>query len=156
MAKESRIIDCERAMFNFFGEFQAVWQENKWLKVEWSDGSDRRTSMPQKALVHIWLRTYAAFLLKKPTKEVIEEEVELMKKHAKHEFYEETGESFAVARIIDPWHPDKERMVLTSIAKWDPGQCYMFMNWLQNKAGQQGLLLESKGEYANNKKKEIS
>lgn len=131
-----------------------LFAEHKYVTFEWRIGEDR--SLTQNSLLHVWLTLYAAHLLRIPKKAVDSAILAGIKRKAKKMFYEETGEAWMVHRIIDPWHPDKQRMDFTSSSDWSRGECYMFMNWLQNKAGEDGLILEATGEYAKNKRQQIA
>lgn len=154
MPKPHKIVNSEKSRDEFIDQVYRDFKEHKYTTYEWKIGADK--SLPQNALLHVWLTEYAAHLLKTPKKSVTEEMLDGMKKQAKQMFYQETAESFMVHQVIDPWHPDRVKKAYRSSASWSMGEMYIFLNWLQIKAGQDDLVLESKGQYAKNKRKEIS
>lgn len=153
MPRPHKIVNSERSRDEFIDKVYRDFEEHKHTIYEWRIGAEDTTT--QKALFHIWLKEYAAFILKIPKTDVTKEIIEGTKKKAKGMFYQETANSFMVYEPIDPWHPDKRKKSYTSCNDWSPGEFYLVLNWLQIKAGQDGLVLESKGQYAKNKKREI-
>jgi len=148
MSDKKFIVNSSRSLEDFVSKVYEMYGSGTYLVFTWSTG--RKSTMPQKALVHIWIRKYAAHLLRKKEKDVTKTEMATMKRAAKTHFYNETHESWAVEEISDPFHPDSKRMEVTSIADWAPDQCYHFMTWLQDRALMQNdLILESIGEHKN-------
>lgn len=105
------------------------------------------SSMPQLALCHIWLRQWIAHIYHKKESDVTNEELEDFKRKAKTKYYQETGESFAMAWMYDAMAPEKKSLQPTSIGDWQQGECFAFMEWMQLKAAEGGLILESRGEH---------
>ncbi|MEE8308592.1 MAG: hypothetical protein V3R81_15090, partial [Gammaproteobacteria bacterium] len=87
-----------------------------------------------------------------PKREVCAGELAGMKRHAKKCYYHEHPEAFMVHRMINP-KTGEAKPDFTSSANWKVGELYHFMNWLQMVAGGDGLVLESKGEFARNKRR---
>ena len=154
MPRPHKIVNSERSRDEFVNQIYRDFEEHKYVTYRWLIGAE--DTKTQKALYHIWLKEYAAFILKIPKKDVSKEMVEGTKKGTKEMFYQETGNSFMVYKPINPWHSDGEETAYTSCSDWSPGDFYLVLNWLQIKAGQDGLVLESKGQYAKNKRNEIS
>ena len=152
MPKPHKVVNCDQAYQEFTGVAWALYQEHKHVTFEWRVGVDR--SLSQNALFHIWLTQYAAHLLKIPRKDVNKGILQGIKEKTKERFYLEYPYDFMIHKVIDPWHPDKARLDYTSSAAWRSGEMYLVLSWLQNVAAQDGLILESKGEFAKNKRKE--
>ena len=133
---------------------QSVEQLQKNIS-EWVDGkeafsvsikshSDR--TLDQNALFHIWLREYAGYLLKKNREMVTEKESEDMKATAKRRCYAETGWGFILIQRKD-LITGQVAQVLQSSKKYSLGEMFMFLDWVQLWASDNGLILESKGEH---------
>lgn len=141
------VVNSVDSMNAFMSKVPDLYGGKNYLVFSWTTG--KKSSMPQKALLNIWIRTYAAHLIRKPEKDVTKTEINTMKRSAKRLFYTETHEEWMVEEITDPFHPDKKRMEVTSAADWDPQQTYHFMMWLQERAMHQHLILESQGDHQN-------
>ena len=123
--------------------------------VTWSApriGPDR--SLDQNALLHVWLTEAAAYYLSKPKAEVTPTDVESMKITVKRHYYAETGAPFMVELVSDIWR-GKSKQSYTSSARWSRGEMFNVLTWFQMKAANDGLILESKGEF-NKLQREIS
>lgn len=145
MAKNQFTVNSMQTMLDFCRTVKEMYGDGAYIIFNWRIG--KQASMPQKALVHIWFRKYASHLLKKPERDLSNTDLYAMKRSAKVHFYNETHESFMVEEIVDPFHPDKKRDEMTSIAAWAQSECYLFMMWLQEKAMHDDLILESIGEH---------
>lgn len=123
-----------------------LYSEHKYLTLTWRIGADR--SLDQNALLHVWLTEYAAYLLKKDKRQVTEQELEGMKKIAKRRYYAESGSEWMVFRPLDPFTGDEGQLALRSSKRYSRGEMFAFLSWLQMTAANDGLVLESRGEYA--------
>ena len=150
--KPEKLADSEASLREFLEFAWRLWQEHKHVTFSWKIGAD--CSLSQKALFHIWLREYAAHLLKRPKKEIGKDIVEGFKYSVKQKFYLETAESFMVYERMNPWHPDGSKKAFTSCSDWLTGEMFMVLEWLQNTAANDGLILVSTGEFAKNKARE--
>lgn len=148
MPKKKLIINSQQSFDRAVGDLYAMYDEHKFLSVEITPGSERTSKQSQKALAHIWFREYAAYLLKAPAKTLDKEIVEAFKEKAKKCFYADTGEKWIVVEVPDLWGPNEAKLVAKSMSEWSPGEAFQFLSWLQAKAADDGLILESKGEYA--------
>jgi hypothetical protein len=108
-------------------------------------GADR--SLSQNNLLHVWLTDCAAHYLSKHKREVTTTDLEGMKKAAKRRAYSDNGWPWLVHEIYDPW-TNESKPAFTSSADWKQGEMFQFLTWLQLIAAHDGLVLESKGEYA--------
>lgn len=154
MAEKYLIVNSAKSLASCVRTLYELWAEHPYLRVYWKVGADR--SISQNALLHVWLTEYAAFLLRRPKDTIGPAEMASIKRAAKMHCYEENAWSWLVHEIKDPWHPDKCRLDFTSSKDWTHGEMYEFLTWLQGRAAKDGLLLESKGEYAKEKRRENS
>jgi hypothetical protein len=130
-----------------FAKFaQSLFDQHKYVTFTWRIGADR--SLDQNALLHVWLTEYCAFLLRKDKREVSEGELEGIKKKAKRMYYAQTGAQWMVISPIDPHTGEVGKPILRSSKKYGRGEMFLFLNWLQMTAANDGLVLESRGEYA--------
>jgi len=116
-------------------------------------GKDR--SLDQNALFHVWCTEYAAHLLNKTKKDVTKGELAGMKRIVKMKFATETPNRFMVHEVVDPF-TRKTKRDYTSSKDWKVGEAFMVMEWLQLKAANDGLILESLGQYDKLKRKQDS
>ena len=125
---------------------ERLFAEHHYVTFTWRIGPDR--SLPQNSLLHVWLTEYAAHLLNKDKRHVTDGELEGMKRHAKRMFYNEPGERWMVQVVKNPARPEQRKNDFTSSRSWKRGEMFQFLTWLQATAAGDGLVLESKGEYA--------
>lgn len=128
---------CEWAYKYFFNHNYVTFESPR-------IGPDR--SLPQNALLHVWLTEFAAFLLKTDKKSINEGILEGTKREAKRYFYKEYRCPWMVHKIRSPF-TGEERMDFTSSARWKRTEMFDFLTWLQGFAAEKGLVLESKGEF---------
>jgi hypothetical protein len=113
-------------------------------------GKDR--SLPANALFHVWCTDYCAHLVKKDKREVSKGELAGMKRIIKKRFNAEHPNNFMVHDVINPMTGEKKRDY-TSSSDWKSGEMFMVMEWLQMFAANDGLILESLGQYDKLKRK---
>lgn len=113
-------------------------------------GKDR--SLDQNALFHVWVTEYAAHLLDKSKKEVTRGELAGMKRIIKQRFNAANPNNFMIHDVVDPFTGNTKRDY-TSSADWKVGEIFMVMEWLQLHAANDGLILESLGQYEKLKRK---
>ena len=116
-------------------------------------GEDR--SIDQNSLFHVWLTELAAFLTPCHTKEVTAGMLEGIKKSVKGLFYRENPYEWMVHKVICPL-TKREKTDYTSSKTWKCGEMYLVLTWLQIFAGQQGCVLESKGEFAKRQRESVA
>lgn len=128
----------------FYEHAKKLFDEHKYVTFRWSVGADR--SYDQNALFHVWLTEYAAHLLSRNKSDIGPAELAGMKRTAKAAYYRETGADFMVHKIKN-FFTGEERTDYTSSKNWKRGEMFDVLTWLQGKAAQDGLVLESKGEF---------
>ena len=108
-------------------------------------------SQDQNALLHVWCEKYACHLLNKA--KVSSEEKEAMKYTLQRHCYADMSWSFLITQKTDLFtgesKPDR-----ASTTKFKRGEMFDYMCWIQAKAANDGLILESTGEYLMLKEKE--
>jgi hypothetical protein len=140
------IVNSPTSLVAFASFVASLFRDKKYLTFTWRIGQDR--SLDQNALLHVWLTIYAAYLLGKDRRVVTEAELEGIKKTAKRRFYAETGASWVVIQPIDPFTGELLNPVLRSSKNYTREEMFHFLTWLQMTAAGDGLVLESKGQYA--------
>ena len=58
--------------------------------------------------------------------------------------------------MVNPADPEQKKRDFTSSKDWKRGEMYHFLTWLQVTAAGDGLILESRGEYAELQRKEAA
>lgn len=141
------VIRNEHQLENFFSNVVDLYKEHKRLVFEFPEVGGNGRSLDQNALFHIWIREYAGHLLKKSPKLVSSGEIDGMKRHAKITFYNETRNEWMLHTIVNPKTKVSKKDV-RSTTNLSKAQMFEFMEWLQAMAAGDGLILESKGEFA--------
>jgi len=104
------------------------------------------SSLPQKALKAIWIRELCASVFKKKPSEISEAEYEGMNRYLKLKCSAATNQSYLLREIVNPGNGESKKEV-TSAAKWSTGEMTFFLEWVQQYAAEQGIILEAKGEF---------
>lgn len=126
------------------------FQNGRYVVFEWHYGE--LATINQKKLIHVWFAEWAAFILHKNVEDVSVEEAAAIKRKVKSAYYHETAAEWMASIIRELTPPYRLATEYTSIAKWTPAQCFSVMEWMQATAANAGLVLESKGEFAEMKK----
>ncbi len=151
---ESWVVNSDHSEAAFIAHVKKLRQEHGY--VTWGKpriGADRSLSM--NALFHVWLTECAAFFLKKDRRAVTPGELEGMKFMAKKRFNAFNSNNFMVHEIVDPFTGNTKKGY-TSSATWKHGEMFVFLKWLQMYAADDGLILESKGQYDKLKREQNS
>jgi hypothetical protein len=148
------IVNSAMDLIAFPAHIIELFKVNKYITFTWRFGPDR--SLDSNALLHVWLTEYAAHLLNKSKKQVTEAEIEGIKKIAKRKYYSETGAEWMVVKPVDPWTGEEGTPVLRSSKNYKRGEMFLFLTWLQMTAANDGLVLESLGEYARLQRKQAA
>lgn len=147
MARSSnKFIACSvGSLMAFLKLAEDLWNKEHYIEFSWKIGP--RSSMPQKALMHIWLRQWVAHLTKQKERDVTQKQVDGMKHWVKKNFYLQTGADFMIDMEPNPYDLRESRRTFSSIADWTPAQCNEVMTWMQATAANNGCILESMGEF---------
>lgn len=145
------VVNSEKSLQKLIQTAVERFEEDKYIVWSWKKKSNRTLS--QNALLHVWLTEYCAHLLGIDKDSVTPSMIEVAKKTAKRKCYAETAQEWLIETVPNPLDKGKLVNKLTSSASWSPEQCFYFMEWLQSIAANDGLILESKGEYLANYKR---
>lgn len=146
MARNEFTVNSQATLDAFIEKVRGLYGSGTYLVFTWRGA--RRAKMSQKALFHIWLRTYAGHLGRKPIADVTASNIEALKRAVKVNFYNETHYPWMIETVADPFHPDKEKKDVVSFADLDPWQAYELMTWMQSRAAETGCILEVEGEFS--------
>ena len=123
-------------------------QKDEPIKVTAKRFSKR--SLDQNALFHVWCEQYASHLTKQDLNTLNYEHrnklIDEMKISAKRKYYAQTGNKYVLEQKKDLF-TGKEHTFAKSTRDYDKSEMNHYMEWLQNIAAEDGLILESKGEY---------
>tara|TARA_R110000851_G_scaffold323565_2_gene490358 strand:- start:12 stop:485 length:474 start_codon:yes stop_codon:yes gene_type:complete len=111
-------------------------------------GADR--SLDQNALFHVWLTEYCAYATKLHKSEVSKGLVQGMKEKVKQKFTARHPDCYPwmTYEVIDPFTQEVIRTDYTSSKTWKSGEMFQVLTWFQMTAAEDGLILESKGNFA--------
>lgn len=154
MQGEHWIVDSETSLTAFIAHAKRLFTEHRYLT--WGApriGPDR--SIDQNSLFHVFLTEYAAHLLKKDKRLVTEGEREGMKRTVKREYWKLYHFPFMVHDVICP-KTGATKKDFTSSKTWKRGEMFHVLNYMQDVAATDGLILESKGEHAKLKRQEVA
>jgi len=121
---------------------QHLEERNEW-PIAWKVKKHTR-SLDQNSLLQVWARQYVCHLLavEKPS----DAELEAMKVTLKRSCYAENGWSWLIEDVKDLFTGESSKR-LKSSADYDVGEMHSFLDWVQRKAANDGLILESLGEF---------
>lgn len=140
------LITSDASFMRFMDEMERMFAKKRCVIVDAEVA--QLANNKQKAMLKIWMRKVAAHLLKKSERDVTGDEMERMSRSIKKRYYSETGEGFMVKTQGDPFHPDREKVEVTSSSKWSVAEISRVMDWLQaTAASDYDLILESKGDH---------
>lgn len=151
---ESYTINSLPSLVAFQKYVEDQYREHKYLSFDKPRiGPDR--SLSQNALLHVWITLYIAFRLKKHKSDVTPGEIEGTKRIIKRRFTAtHPGSHVWMVHKIKNIFSGETRNEYTSSKTWKRGECYMVLTWFQMVAAEDGLVLESRGEFAKNQREE--
>jgi hypothetical protein len=115
----------------------------------------KRRSLDQNALFQKWARTFAAHVFKVKESEVTDTQHEAMKISLQRKCYAQTGWKFLIVHYPDAFGGEsKPQRAPTS--KMEKGELHSFLDWVQMFAAEDGLTLESLGEYADLQERQVA
>lgn len=142
---EHWVINSDHTEQAFIANVRKMYQEHKYITFDSPRiGKDR--SLDQNSLFHVWATEYAASLLTKSKKQVTKGELAGMKRMIKKRFNAIYPNNFMIHDVIDPFSGASKKDY-TSSKSWKTGEMFMVMEWLQMHAANDGVILESTGQY---------
>lgn len=147
------VLNSLPAKVAFFKVVDDLWEQHKYLTFsEPRIGPDR--SLTQNNLFHLWATDCWFYYQSLPKGKIQPDELDSIKRSLKKRCYGETGWPWLSHVIVDVFGgPDAEpKKDFKSSADYSRGEMFDFLTWLQMRAAQDGLILESKGEFAKNQR----
>lgn len=139
------VVNSEHSKTAFIAQVDKWFAEHKHLTFPAPRiGKDR--SLPQNALFHVFCTEWVAYKLNKPTNLVAKAELEGMKRTTKKLAYIHLRQDFLIHTITD-YDTGATKKEYTSSKGWKRGEMFMVLELMQNLAAEDGLILESKGEF---------
>ena len=145
---ENFIINSAPSLLAFQKNVERLYSEHKYLTFRApSIGADR--SLSQNALFHVWCTEYAAYCTSIDKKQVSKGLLAGMKRIVKKRFTASHPDCYGwmIHEVVDPFSGQSKKDY-TSSADWKHGEMFIVLCWLQMLAAEDGLILESKGEFA--------
>lgn len=136
----------ESTVQDFLKKFEEKVKEGKPFRVEFASAEKR--SLDQNALFQVWTRQYACENLGVHPKNLGDNTHDMFKLAFKRAFYNYTGYKGLI--ITDERDPLTGKLVPPrpiSTKNYPPEIMFEFMEYIQNFAGEQGITLESKGQF---------
>ena len=135
----------------FFLNFaMELWKDHPYVTFTWRIGEDR--SLDQNALFHMWATEYAGHVWDKSKKSVTEGQLLGIKMALKMDFYNETRYEWMVVEAVNPKTGEKYTEYRSS-KKYKVKEMFEFLCWVQAKASNNGLILDSKGDFKKRQQK---
>jgi len=129
---------------DFLRSISELIDKKEAFKVKVTGMSNR--SLSQSALLHIWVREYAAWRFKVPLKSIQKSDVDDAKIILKQAAYNNADYRWLCKRVTNH-DTGISALVLKSTSEYDKGEMFMFMEFVQAFAAQQGVALETLGEF---------
>jgi len=145
---ESWTINSDNSLIAFIANVKSLYEKHKYLTYgKPRIGVDR--SIDQNSLFHLWLSQWIAHMLGKDYKRVTKAELAGIKRTVKKLFLVANPDTkdWMVHEIMD-YSTGKTRKDYTSSSDWKTGEMFMVLSWMQLEAANQGVILESKGEFS--------
>lgn len=151
---ESWTINSDTSLKAFIANVQALYNEHKYITYgKPRIGVDR--SIDQNKLFHFWCTEWIANILRIDKREVSKASLAGMKRTVKKMFllaHPETKEW--MIQVITDYTTGQTKKDYTSSADWKTGEMFMVLTFMQLEAANQGIILESKGEFAKNQREQ--
>jgi len=139
------LVNSEHSKTAYKAQVDKWFEEHKYLTFPKPRiGKDR--SLPQNALFHVFNTEWIAYKLGKPSNLVTKIELTGMKRTTKKLAYHHLRQDFLIHEITD-YSTGQTKLDYTSSKDWKKGEMFMVLELMQNLAAEDGLILESKGEF---------
>ncbi len=144
---ESWTINSETTKKAFIANLDRLYAEHPYITYGAPRiGIDR--SLDQNSLFHVFCQEWIAHKLGKHFKRVEKCEVAGMKRTVKKMFYLANPDCSWMIHIIIDYTTGKPRKDYTSSSDWKTGEMFLVLQFMQLEAANQGIILESKGKFA--------
>lgn len=141
-------INSVASLSAFKANVDKLWHEHKYITFS-APRIGRDRSIDQNALFHVWATEYVAYRMKKDRRLVDPGELAGMKEIIKSRYvaYDQSSYSWMVHDVVNPFNGASKKGY-TSSAKWKRQEMFQVLSWFQMVAAEDGLPLESKGQFA--------
>ena len=147
MAGEAWVINSESSKKAFIANLEKIYAEHPYITYAAPRiGADR--SLGQSALMHVWCSEWIAHKLGKHYKSVESNELAGMKRTVKKLYYISNPDAHWMIHTITDYSTGATRKDYTSSADWTTGEMFSVLEFMQNTAANDGVVLESKGKFA--------
>lgn len=145
MSGQAFVVNSEQRKQSYFDFVSKLLDEHKFLTFPRPRiGADR--SLDQNSLFHVWLTEWIAYKLGKQKNLVSKRELAGIKRTVKKLAYLHLRQSFLIHEIVD-YSTGETKKDYTSSSDWKRGEMYQVLELVQNLSAEDGLVLESKGEF---------
>ncbi len=151
---ESWTINSDNSLTAFVANVKLLYEKHKYITYSKPRiGIDR--SIDQNSLFHLWCSMWIAEKLGKHYKKVEKRELASMKRTVKKMFLIAHPESRDwMTQEITDYTTGQTKLDYTSSSDWKTGEMFMVLTFMQLEAANQGLILESTGEFAKNQREQ--
>lgn len=145
--KESWSINSAHSLMAFNKIVEGLYKEHKYITFS-APRIGRDRSLDQNALFHVWVTEYVAYRLQIHKKEATKGLIEGMKQIIKKRFTATHPQAYEwmVFEVVNPFN-GKTKKEYTSSSDWKKGEMFLVLTWFQMVAAEDGLILESKGQF---------
>jgi len=151
---ESWTINSDNSLIAFIANVKSLYEKHKYITYSKPRiGIDR--SIDQNSLFHLWGSIWIAHKLEKHYKTITKAELAGIKRTVKKMFLVAHPESrdWMIQEITD-YTTGQTKLDYTSSSDWKTGEMFMVLTFMQLEAANQGLILESTGEFAKNQREQ--
>lgn len=144
--REGFLVNSESSKAAYHAQIDDDFEKEKYLTYPPPrKGKDR--SIDQNSLFHLFCSMWIAHKLGKHYKQVEKFEMAGMKRTVKKLYYIAHPEAHWMLQVITDYTTGERRKDYTSSKDWLAGEMFQVLEFMQNVAAEQGLILESRGEF---------
>jgi len=144
---EAWVLNSDTSKKAFIASVEKLYDEHKYITYAAPRiGADR--SLDQNALFHVFCQEWIAHKLGKHFKRVEKCEVAGMKRTVKKMFYVANPQCDWMIHVIFDYSTGLSRKDYTSSSDWKTGEMFLVLQFMQLEAANQGVILESRGKFA--------
>lgn len=141
------VVDSMISLTAFLAFIKSLFGSGQYITFTWRIGADR--SLDQNALFYLWLAEWAGHFSGLPRKKVPKQMVEFLKRKVKQRYYNETGYSWMLDKLVDPQTGEDAGIHYASSKDYKVGEMHLVLTWMQMTAAEEnGLVLESMGQFS--------
>lgn len=140
------IVNSKNTRDNYINYVDEMFEKYKYLTFTPPRiGADR--SIDQNALFHVFCTEWIAYKLDKDPRDVQKNELAGMKRTVKKIFYSQNPSADWMVEIVTDYSTWRQKKDYTSSSSWKTGEMFAVLEFMQNAAAMDGIILESKGQF---------